>query len=74
MKIKQDRHPNLRVAFFTWHNRVEAQHAGHTMAELEAVYFDPRFDRDRFFQGGHEVLDAIASFWNGLEADRTKDQ
>jgi hypothetical protein len=70
MKIKQARHPQLRIAFFTWHNRVEAQHAGHTMEELEAVYFDPHFDRDRFFRGGHEVLDAIATFWDGLEKDR----
>jgi hypothetical protein len=70
MTIKHDRHPQLRVAFFTWHNRVEAQHAGHTMEELEAVYFDPGFDRDRFFRGGHEVLEAIAAFWDGLEDDR----
>jgi pyrroloquinoline quinone (PQQ) biosynthesis protein C len=70
LKIKSERHQQLRIAFFTWHNRVEAQHAGHTMEELEAVYFDPGFDRDKFFQGGHEVLDAIGTFWNGLEADR----
>lgn len=70
LKIKHDRHPDLRVAFFTWHNRVEAQHAGHTMEELEHVYFQPGFDRSRFFQGGHEVLDAIARFWDGLENDR----
>jgi hypothetical protein len=70
MKIKQSRHPKLRLAFFTWHNRVEAQHAGHTMEELEGVFFDPEFDRDRFFQGGREVLDAIAVFWDGLERDR----
>jgi pyrroloquinoline quinone (PQQ) biosynthesis protein C len=70
LKIKLERHPHLRIAFFTWHNRVEAQHAGHTMEELEAVYFDPHFDRDRFFLGGHEVLDAIAGFWDGLESDR----
>jgi hypothetical protein len=70
MKIKQARHPQLRLAFFTWHNRVEAQHAGHTMEELEDVYFGPGFDRDKFFQGGREVLDAIATFWDGLEFDR----
>jgi hypothetical protein len=70
LKIKRDRLPHLRIAFFTWHNRVEAQHAGHTMEELETVYFDHRFDRDKFFQGGHEVLDAIATFWDGLEEDR----
>jgi hypothetical protein len=72
VKIKSARHPHLRIAFFTWHNRVEAQHAGHTMEELEAVYFDPHFDRSKFFQGGHEVLDAIATFWDGLEADRLR--
>jgi hypothetical protein len=70
MAIKQARHPRLKIAFFTWHNRVEAQHAGHTMEELEDVYFAPEFDRDKFFRGGHEVLDAIASFWDGLEEDR----
>jgi hypothetical protein len=68
--IKQSRHSQLRLAFFTWHNRVEAQHAGHTMEELEAVYFDPDFERGKFFQGAREVLDAIAEFWDGLEQDR----
>ncbi|MBD3885706.1 hypothetical protein IFO70_28750 [Phormidium tenue FACHB-886] len=69
-RIKQMRHPHLRLAFFTWHNRVEAQHAGHTFAELEAVYFSPDFDRAKFIQGGKEVLNAIAVFWDGLEHDR----
>jgi len=70
LKIKRDRHPDLRIAFFTWHNRVEAQHAGHTMEELEDVYFRNDFDADKFFQGGQEVLDAIAVFWDGLNGDR----
>jgi hypothetical protein len=65
--IKQTRHPHLRLAFFTWHNRVEAQHAGHTLEELEAVYFKPEFDRQKFIQGGQEILAAIAGFWDGLE-------
>lgn len=69
--IKQTRHPSLHLAFFTWHNRVEAQHAEHTLEELEAVYFKPEFDRTKFIQGGQQILDAIAVFWNGLEHDRT---
>ncbi|MDJ0618803.1 MAG: hypothetical protein QNJ63_19025 [Calothrix sp. MO_192.B10] len=68
--IKQARHPQLRLAFFSWHNRVEAQHAGHTLEELESVYFNPRFDQTKFFQGGREILEAIAVFWNGLHSDR----
>ncbi len=69
MHIKQARHPQLRLAFFTWHNRVEAQHAGHTLEELEEVYFNPNFDRGKFFQGGREILEAIAVFWDGLHSD-----
>ncbi|WP_416673747.1 hypothetical protein [Egbenema bharatensis] len=67
--IKQTRHPHLRLAFFTWHNRVEAQHAGHTLEELEEVYFKPGFDRAKFIQGGKEILDAIAVFWDGLMSE-----
>lgn len=70
LKIKQSRHPQIKLAFFTWHNRVEAQHAGHTLEELESVYFHPEFNRDRFLQGGQEILEAIAIFWDGLEDDR----
>ena len=68
--IKQTRHPHLHLAFFSWHNRVEAQHAGHTLEELEEVYFEPQFDRAKFFQGGREILEAIAVFWDGLNEDR----
>jgi hypothetical protein len=70
LKIKQTRIPNLRLAFFTWHNRVEGQHAGHVLEELEDAYFDEGFDRAKFFQGGREILDAVAAFWDGLESDR----
>ena len=69
-RLKQDRLPSLRLAFFTWHNRVEAQHASHVMEEVEEAYFDPEFSRDRFFEGAHEALEAIALFWDGLEDDR----
>ena len=72
LHLKATRLPNLKVAFFTWHNRVEAQHAEHTMDELEEVFFSPKFDQARFFQGANEVLDAIAVFWDGLEDDRLR--
>jgi hypothetical protein len=70
--IKAKRLPALKVAFFTWHNRVEAQHAGHSMDELEDVFFGPGFDPQPFFQGAAEVLEAIAVFWDGLETDRLR--
>lgn len=68
--LKETRLPHLRLAFFTWHNRVEAQHAEHTMEELEDIFFSEDFDRSKFFSGASQVLDAIASFWDGLEHDR----
>lgn len=70
LTLKQKRFLQLRLAFFTWHNRVEGQHAGHTMEELEEVYFHPDFHRNKFFEGGREILDAIAVFWDGLNEDR----
>jgi pyrroloquinoline quinone (PQQ) biosynthesis protein C len=69
-RIKQTRHPQLHLAFFSWHNRVEAQHAGHTLEELEEVYFQSDFDHNKFYQGGREILEAIAVFWDGLNSDR----
>jgi hypothetical protein len=69
-EIKKTRHPQLHLAFFSWHNRVEGQHAGHTLLELEEVYFQPSFDQAKFMQGGREILDAIAVFWDGLNNDR----
>lgn len=70
--IKKHHLPHLRLAFFTWHNRVEGQHAGHTMEELEEVYFRSDFDRAKFIEGGRQILDAIAVFWDGLAKDRAK--
>ena len=70
MKIKRQRHPDLPLAFFTWHNRVEGQHAGHTLEELEEVYFSEDFDRAKFLQGGREILEGVAASWDGLESDR----
>lgn len=64
--IKSARHPNLPLAFFTWHNRVEGQHAGHTLEELEETYFGEHFDKEKFMQGGREILDGVAAFWDGL--------
>lgn len=70
LKIQKARHPQLKLAFFTWHNRVEGQHAGHTMEELEEVYFSDDFDRAKFLKGGREILEGVAAFWDGLEEDR----
>ncbi len=70
MHIKTTRMRDLPLAFFTWHNRVEAQHAGHTQEELEESYFSESFDREKFMTGGKAILESVAAFWEGLEEDR----
>jgi pyrroloquinoline quinone (PQQ) biosynthesis protein C len=62
--------PNLRLAFFTWHDRVEDQHAAHTMDELEGAFRRPGFDQQKFLEGAAEMLDGVQTFWEGLEKKR----
>ncbi|MCE3235961.1 MAG: hypothetical protein K0Q50_2141 [Vampirovibrio sp.] len=70
LKIRQRMVPDLSIAFFAWHNRLEAQHAAHTQDELKEIFNDPNFDREKFLAGGREMLESLAVFWNGLEEDR----
>jgi hypothetical protein len=62
--------PELRLAFFTWHDRVEDQHAAHTMAELIDAYRRPGFDEEKFLFGAREMLDGVKVFWDGLDVSR----
>ena len=62
--------PELHLAFWTWHDKVEDQHAAHTADELEEACALPGFDEDRFLGGAAEMLDGVAVFWAGLDADR----
>jgi len=60
----------LPLAFFTWHDRIEDQHAGHVMDELEELFFTTEFDQDKFLQGGKDMLDGVEAFWIGLNEQR----
>ena len=62
--------PSLNLAFWTWHDRVEDQHAAHTADELAEAFEMPGFDQERFLAGAAEMLDGVQAFWAGLEADR----
>ena len=61
--------PDLKLAFFTWHDAVEDQHASHTQDELAEVFFKEEFDRQKFISSGLEMLDGVARFWDGLYDD-----
>ena len=61
---------DLRLAFFTWHDRVEDQHAAHTLDELKDAFQRPDFDEEKFLWGAHEMLDGVKVFWDGLDERR----
>lgn len=61
---------DLPLAFFTWHDRLEAQHARHTQEELEELYFSRDIHEDAFIHYGNEMLNGVAEFWDGLDKQR----
>ncbi len=62
--------PDLHLGFWTWHDRVEDQHALHTADELAEAVELPGFDEQRFLAGAAEMLDGVYAFWTGLDDDR----
>jgi hypothetical protein len=61
--------PELPLAFWTWHDKVEDQHAAHTADELAEAVAQPWFDEDRFLAGAARMLDGVEVFWDGLWDD-----
>lgn len=59
----------LPLAFWTWHDKVEDQHAAHTADELAEAHAQAWFDEDRFLAGAVRMLDGVQVFWDGLWAD-----
>jgi hypothetical protein len=59
------------MGFWRFHQLLEAQHAAHTMDELEeAVAGGLIRDEAKFVDGANRMLDACAVFWTGLDAER----
>jgi len=68
--FKRREQPDLPLAFFTWHDRIEEQHADHVMDELEEAFFTEGFEEDKFISGGRDMLDGVNAFWVGLNEER----
>jgi hypothetical protein len=68
--IKSSRIPELPLGFWTWHDALEENHAAHTTDEMREAFAKPGFSSERFLTAGEAMLDAVAGFWNGLEAAR----
>ena len=68
--FKKREQPDLPLAFFTWHDRIEEQHAGHVMDELEEAFFTDGFDEDKFIRGGIDMLGGVHAYWVGHDEER----
>ena len=64
--FKEEEHLSLPLAFFTWHDKIEANHANHTQEELEEFYFNNNVNENNFIHDGNEMLDGVYAFWSGL--------
>lgn len=69
-RVKAAQVPDLPLAFFTWHDRIEGQHKAHVWEELRACYDAPRFDEAPFVRAGVQMLDGVQAFWDGLNQSR----
>ena len=67
--VKATRHPELDLAFWTWHDKVEDQHAAHTDDELAEAVSSPGFEAGKFLAGAADMLDGVEAFWQGLWTD-----
>jgi hypothetical protein len=68
--VKKSRLPELPLGFWTWHDALEENHAAHTTDEMREAFAKPGFSGQRFLTAGEAMLDAVAGFWNGLDAAR----
>lgn len=73
-KYRKKYNKDFSIAFFTWHDKLEDQHARHTQEELEEYYFHEKFNEDAFIKYGNEMMGGIAAFWDGLEEQRKQIQ
>lgn len=64
------RNDSFDMGFFTWHARIEANHAAHTSDELSELLADHYIDQDRFVSNANAILDAVHVFWRGLDVQR----
>lgn len=69
-RVKASRLPDLPLAFFTWHDKIEAQHRAHVWDELHECYESPRFEETPFVRAGVRMLDGVRAFWDGLDQHR----
>ena len=69
-KLKAAQVPEMPLAFFTWHDKIEEQHKAHVWDELRECYESPKFREEPFLTAGVKMLDGVKVFWDGLDTMR----
>ena len=62
----------IPLDFFLFHFNSEKGHGDNVLEELQQSFFKPEFDSEKFIDAGVQALNAIHTFWLGLEATRIK--
>ncbi len=58
------------LGFFEHHFELETGHGENVYGELQETFSHPKFDQDKFIEGGQRALDALYVFWDGLNSAR----
>ncbi|MFQ5481729.1 MAG: hypothetical protein ACE5ER_03130, partial [Nitrospinaceae bacterium] len=64
----------IPLDFFRFHFESEKGHGDNVLEELQHAFFKPTFDPKNFIQAGQRALNAIHTFWLGLEKSRLEIQ
>ena len=67
---ERQRKRSFDIGFFTWHARIEANHAEVTSGELSEILAEHYIDEERFVHDANMMLDAVLVFWRGLDTQR----
>ena len=62
----------IPLGFFQYHFQIESGHGANVLHELEETYFSPGFNEAKYLEGGKKALEAIYTFWMGLDKTRKK--
>jgi hypothetical protein len=71
-KIKATQVPQMPLAFFTWHDKIEDLHKSHVWDELKECYESAKFREESFISAGVTMLDGVKVFWDGLNDIRQR--
>ncbi|MFQ5451175.1 MAG: hypothetical protein ACE5E9_11140 [Nitrospinaceae bacterium] len=62
----------IPLDFFQFHFQSEKGHGDNVLDEMKHSFFRPDFNYKKFLKGGRKALDAIYTFWVGLDESRRK--